>query len=191
MGSAQGECSEGENQAPAPMGNATLLAARLVSALPALKHRACRYAHQPADVDDLVQEALLRAIHANVVAPTEAKLIAWLTVVLRNCHCDRIRKARHEVCAGDRIDELTKDDDESPPERPWELVSDDDSNWALSCLPEAFRLTYRLYAVDGLSYLQIADKLGVTPATVGTRMLRARANLRRLLHTRLVARKRV
>ena len=40
---------------------------------------------------------------------------------------------------------------------------------------------YRLHALEGRSYQEISERLGIPKATVGTRLIRARRKLKELL----------
>ena len=60
----------------------------------------------------------------------------------------------------------------------WRVVGDDLVEQALRTLPPKLQRPYLLFAVDGLSYSDIAVRLRVPSATVGTRIHRARQKLR-------------
>jgi RNA polymerase sigma-70 factor (ECF subfamily) len=57
--------------------------------------------------------------------------------------------------------------------------------WALERLPSDDRLLLHLRLGEGLPYERIAELLGVKPATVGTRLFRARARLHGLIAERI------
>ena len=52
---------------------------------------------------------------------------------------------------------------------------------AIDSLPEAFRITVSLVNVEGLSYNEAAEVLGVPPGTVRSRMKRGRTLLQKAL----------
>ncbi|HZI14667.1 MAG TPA: sigma-70 family RNA polymerase sigma factor, partial [Myxococcus sp.] len=52
---------------------------------------------------------------------------------------------------------------------------------ALEKIPEDFRTVYRLHSLEGRSYQEIAEQLGIPKATVGTRLIRARRRLKEIL----------
>jgi RNA polymerase sigma-70 factor (ECF subfamily) len=52
---------------------------------------------------------------------------------------------------------------------------------AIERLPDDVRETYRLFAIEGHDYAQIATLQHIPAATVGTRLYRARKRLRALL----------
>lgn len=165
--------------------DAALFRAQLVSFLDDLRRFARRLTGGSFLAEDLVQDTCRRALEArhqfNVDANSELR--AWLFRILRNLHIDLLRRASHELVIGVDGDELVA---EPPPERPvWDALSDDDVSSALGCLPATFAKTYTMYAVDRLSYADIARELNVPVGTVGTRLRRARLQLRQVMLRRL------
>lgn len=142
-------------------------------------------AGQRADAEDLVQDALVRAYRA-VDRFDGAHPRAWLLTILRNTHRNRLRT---------RLPALLHDDeqqagllDQSDPARSAEDVVVDEQfeavvAEALAALPTMHRVVVQLVDVDGLSYAEAAEALGLPRGTVMSRLHRARARIR----TRLVA----
>jgi RNA polymerase sigma-70 factor (ECF subfamily) len=64
-------------------------------------------------------------------------------------------------------------------------MTTDDVRRAAARLPDELREVYVQFALDGRSYVEIADALGIPKATVGTRLSRARARLKQLLTAEL------
>lgn len=155
--------------------------AELVHVLPHVKLYARKLSQRPADAEDLVQETCRRALEAHTQFLPGSNLRGWLLCILRNHHRDRLRRASREITVGDGIDELPAEIAEDTPREPWTSVSEQDTALALTFLPSVFRETYVLYTVRGLSYSAIAAQLRIPCATVGTRLRRARAWLRRFL----------
>jgi len=163
-----------------------LFRAELVSLLDDLRRFARRMtagSGGPALAEDLVQETCRRALEARHQFNAESELRAWLFRILRNIHIDLLRRASHELVTGVNGDELAA---EPQPERPaWDQVSNDDVARALGALSPTFARTYTMYAVDRLSYADIAKRLNVPVGTVGTRLRRARMQLREVILTGL------
>jgi RNA polymerase sigma-70 factor (ECF subfamily) len=63
----------------------------------------------------------------------------------------------------------------------WAAISPEQLGEALEKIPEEFRLVYQLHALEGRSYIEISERLGIPKATVGTRLIRARRRLKELL----------
>jgi len=140
-----------------------------------LARRLCR---SQLDPDDLVQDLLEKTVRAPDSMPQGANERAWLARVMHNLFIDRVRRAqtrREEPIASDPPAG-------SPDERPWwDVLTGDDVRAQLARLPVEQRETFELFAFENLSYDEIAARLNIAKATVGTRILRARSKLRELL----------
>lgn len=131
------------------------------------------------DPEDLAHEVLERWLRS---APRGAPVVeprAWVTVVLRRLLVDRLRRRRTaaEVSAEGVVLAVVE-----PDPAPWwcdlELGV---LHRELGRLPPALRETFELFSFQARSYRQIAGELNIAPGTVGTRISRARALLRRRL----------
>jgi RNA polymerase sigma-70 factor, ECF subfamily len=151
-----------------------------VSELHAVALRLCQ---NPADARDLVQDTLERGLrHLDRYTPgTDAR--AWLMTIQRRLFIDRCRAKAQRLKRDIPVDlveeRLCAAEREAVPG--WSSISLEELRAALSHLPETFRAIYQLHALDGCSYIEIAQKLGIPKATVGTRLIRARRRLRELL----------
>jgi len=153
--------------------------AQLVAFLPDLERWARHLSAHAADARDLVQDTVRRALETSGQFHPGTDLRAWLGCILRNLHRDRLRRRWRELPLDD--DRLTWS--AAPVERQelWTTVSDDDLQRALVSLPETYRTPYVLHALEGRSYTEISDLVGIPCGTVGTRIHRARMLLRRSL----------
>ena len=135
---------------------------------PHLARLARRLCGNAFDADDLVQDVFEKTLRHPV--PIGANARAWLGRVLRNRFIDRLRRAaaRREVPIADREVACTPQAPEAEP-----IVIADE----LARLPPLQRETLELFALEQQSYEQIAVRLGIAKATVGTRILRARRTL--------------
>lgn len=131
---------------------------------------------------DVVQEALLRAWRA--IDRFDGRYPrAWLLTILRNTFKNHLRK--HKLHLSDFSQEIA----ETTPARgadgrtgPEEYVLDDVLDAALAdalrSLSDKFRAVVLLVDVDGLTYQEAADALGIPIGTVMSRLHRARNQLR-------------
>jgi RNA polymerase sigma-70 factor (ECF subfamily) len=108
---------------------------------------------------------------------------AWLFAILNNLFIDkcrsRIRERRADVSAEDVQERVAAPEPDAQPA--WATISPEQLREALDKIPEEFRLVYQLHALEGRSYIEIAERLGIPKATVGTRLIRARRRLKELL----------
>jgi RNA polymerase sigma-70 factor, ECF subfamily len=150
---------------------------------PTLTRLAERLCRSHADARDLVQDTYERALRAWDRLPEDSNVRAWLVTILHNLFLDRCRRARRNP----RMDEagparaLDVPSPETTAPQPWAEVTADQVRAAVSELDVEFRRAYEMYALEGRSYRQIADELGIPTNTVGTRLLRARMKLKRIL----------
>jgi RNA polymerase sigma-70 factor (ECF subfamily) len=145
---------------------------------PYLRGLARRLCRAQLDPDDLVQDVLERALRA--APPAGANERAWLGRVMHNLFIDKLRRraARREDPSSAMIEEVSPASDELPW---WISLTEADVRAQLARLPEEQRVTFELFAFAGASYDEIAARLGIAKATVGTRILRARQRIREQL----------
>lgn len=157
------------------------------------EHRAslCRAARalcgNQADADDLVHDVYERALRSAVRSAAHQNLRAYLHSILRNLFIDRCRRART------RPRPMSLDDAEftapvaEEPGAAWQDLTAQQVSEALAELPLEFRIVFELHVFEHLRYGEIARRLDLAPATVGTRLLRARLRLRAILLRKLSA----
>jgi RNA polymerase sigma-70 factor, ECF subfamily len=155
---------------------------------PALFAFALKLCGRPEDAHDLVQDVFEKALRAEAAAGggPRGNDRAWLFTVLHHLFIDRYRKrARGPQHAS--IDDVDVAAREPEPPPAWTALGVDEVRAALGELDDEFRECYRLHALDGLGYAQIAAKLGLPVSTVGTRIMRARKKLRAILQAKTAA----
>lgn len=136
---------------------------------------------QPADAEDLVQDTLVRAFRA-VDRFDGAHPRAWLLTILRNTNVNRNRGRRPELIRDGETAALTLERLAQPApasedvviSREFEAVVAD----SLAMLPDKHRTVVTLVDIEGLTYREAADALGVPRGTVMSRLHRARARIR-------------
>lgn len=129
-----------------------------------------------ADADDLVQESIIRALTYVKDGGTIRNWRAYLYRILRNVRADHLgRQARRgpSVVLDDVEHQLSV-----PASQPSELLLRELGE-ALERLPSSQRRVVHMVAVDGLSYQDAAERLGIPIGTVMSRLHRGRCALRR------------
>lgn len=137
---------------------------------PALYRLAYTQLRSRADAEDAVQETFLTYLRRapDFASPDHER--AWLMRVTLNRCRDMLRSPWHR-----RRDELPEDLTAEPADEAAELLE------AVLTLPPKYRAPIHLYYYEGYAIREIADLLGCRPATVGTRLARARRLLRQAL----------
>lgn len=148
--------------------------------IPLLFGTAYSLTRSSSDAEDLVQDTLLRAFGA-IDRFDGAYPKAWLLTILRNTNINRAQKKTPFLFddpddpTGDVADEVTPEDIIVEP------MFDAAVQQALDDLPASFRSVVDLVDVNGLSYAEAADALGIPVGTVMSRLHRARRRIRQRL----------
>lgn len=146
---------------------------------PALLTRAKELCRSHFDPEDLVQDAVERALRTNSPVTDLARLRSWLLTILTNAFTDLARKRQRQPSHTELDEEMPLPEPSKP--EPWERISSEDVRAAIGRLTDDVRDTYRMFALEGRDYAAISAKLGIRSSTVGTRIHRARKQLRVLL----------
>jgi RNA polymerase sigma-70 factor (ECF subfamily) len=132
----------------------------------------------PSDAQDLVQDTAVRALGFQG-APSATVNKSWLMRIMYNLFVDHYRSDKVRDCHASLVRLQAVDLLPEPPPL-WDTLPSGALEAAMTQLPPASRVVFTLHT-QGLPYVEIARKLGVPVATVGTRLLRARRRLRELL----------
>ncbi|WP_160000580.1 sigma-70 family RNA polymerase sigma factor [Roseomonas sp. 18066] len=144
--------------------------------LPELRAFARFLARDAAQADDLVQEAILRALRAEAQWDPATSLRAWLFHILRNAFLEQLRRRGTERRALERLppaEALVA----APAQEARGAVAD--LQRAMATLPAPQREALVLVGAHGLSHEEAAAVCGVPVGTVKARVARARAALAR------------
>ena len=146
-----------------------------------------------ADAEDIVQEAVLKAFKGLHSFRQEAKFSTWLIQITLNEAKMRLRKDRpylHESIEegergedGDYIPKDFADWREIPSEALEQKELREALIKALNSLPEKYRTVFVLRDVQQLSIAETVQALGISEASVKTRLSRARLKMRDTLAT--------
>jgi len=133
----------------------------------------------PADAEDVVQEACLRALRFfDGYRGGDSR--AWLLKIVRNTCYSWVRKNRPTELS-DEFDETVHSGEVVGTDAEAKLVSRASSEQvrkALETLPAGFREVLVLREIEELSYKEISDVTGVPMGTVMSSLSRARQRLR-------------
>jgi RNA polymerase sigma-70 factor (ECF subfamily) len=153
--------------------------AALAEALPRLRRYALALAGDVATADDLIQDCMERAWKNRSAMKDERAIYAWLRTILHNANIDRVRLRRRRPDEAQSLDELSEvlstGEAGDGPAPSMDLVR------AMNRLTLEHRQILLLLGLEGLSYREIADELGMPIGTVMSRIARARERLRTLL----------
>jgi RNA polymerase sigma factor (sigma-70 family) len=143
------------------------------------------------DAEDLTQDVFVR-VFRSLDSFEPGNFVGWLHRITTNLFLDRARRA-----ARIRMDGFAEGAENQllgshvlPEDAVHDAGFDPDVEEALASLPEKFRVAVVLCDIEGLSYDEIADVLGVKVGTVRSRIHRGRMQLRDALAHRAPSRDR-
>lgn len=140
--------------------------------IPSLRRYARFLTRDPDLADDLLQEALTRAVGAADSFQLGTNIRAWLFTILKNVVRNSVRRGRHSpVQSADFIDTAAHSDPADQPDAHLELTS---LAAAIDTLPPSFKQVLLLCGVEGFLYEEAATVLDVPIGTVRSRLFRAR-----------------
>ena len=152
---------------------------------------AMRMARNPADAEDLVQEAYTKAFSAFHQYKPGTNLKAWLYRILTNTYINLYRKRQREPLQSNsdtiedwqlaRAESHTSRGLRSAEAEALDHLPDSDVKRALQAIPEEFRLAVYFADVEGFAYKEISDIMNTPMGTVMSRLHRGRKMLRDML----------
>jgi RNA polymerase sigma-70 factor (ECF subfamily) len=146
----------------------------------------------PAEADDLTQEAFIRALAGFRALKNEAKALPWLYRIATNVSYDRFRQASYKLAqrsieAGEEDGEGSSAAASIPDAEPrLDLAMEQDEmslcvQRYVSQLSDQYRAVILLHDTQGLTNPEIAQMLDLSLPTVKIRLHRARKRLREAL----------
>lgn len=158
---------------------------------------ACRLTRNPTEAEDLVQDALVKAMRAKEQFRAGTNLKAWLLKILTNTFINKYRRGGLErsVLDGPDADPLadgwvsasTMRQLRDPEQVALLPLVEGEVKRALDALPPEFRLAVVLSDVEELSYEEIARVMGCPIGTVMSRLHRGRKLLQKALYQHALA----
>ena len=147
-------------------------AAEAIGYLDTLYRGALRLTRDPAQAEDLVQDTYVRALRYQASYQVGTNMKAWLFAIMRNLFWDRFQKASREAVSIDDIgefalyDQMRDDLGEGPEAEVLDRIARGEVVEAIEKLNPLHREVVLLVDVEGFSYKDAADVLGVPIGTV-------------------------
>lgn len=152
-------------------------AARAMHYIPRLRRYARALTGDASAADDLVQDALERALLKQSLWREGTDLRAWLFTLMHNLFINQVRSA-----AASRLVPMDDAHAELPQAQATDRLEIRDLDAALQALPEEQRAVVLLVGLEQMTYDEAARVLDVPIGTVMSRLSRGRERLRQLLH---------
>ena len=140
-----------------------------------------RLSRDPSSAEDLVQETYVRALRARDTFELQSHGIRpWLLRIMHNLHVSRAEREGRQPTAVDG-EQLDASAGSHPPAPPWDRGSlegmDQQLVRAIDSLASEYQVVLMLWAVEELSYKEIAHACDIPIGTVMSRLHRARQKL--------------
>jgi RNA polymerase sigma-70 factor (ECF subfamily) len=170
--------------------------AEIPALLPGLLATARRLTRNDADAEDLVAEAMVKALGSLDSLHDRSSVRGWMCRILTNTFFSQRRSAAAKA-GTQEYEELDGSDEafsifdrlhqpfllwQANPEKEFlNRLLQEDVACAVDTLPDAFRVVVVLVEIQGLSYQEAAETLGIPVGTVRSRLARGRSLLQKSL----------
>jgi RNA polymerase sigma-70 factor (ECF subfamily) len=148
------------------------------AAIPRLRRYALALVRDGIAADDLVQECLTRALDKLYLWREGSSLQAWLFTILHNQYVNQVRRSIRKGVTVEISDDAPH---LSRPANQEDRLELRDLHLALGRLPAEQRAVILLIGLEGMSYSETAEVLGIPAGTVRSRLSRGRLALRELM----------
>jgi RNA polymerase sigma-70 factor (ECF subfamily) len=137
-----------------------------------------RYAKSREEAEDILQEGFV-AIFDNIKKfRSEGSFEGWMRRIMVNTALKTYHKQRFH---NEQL-ELSDYDTHFEDPQAVAMLSTKELLELISALPDGYRLVFNLYAIEGYSHKEIADKLGISESTSRSQLLKARKMLQRRIN---------
>jgi RNA polymerase sigma-70 factor, ECF subfamily len=158
-----------------------------ITHLDSLYRGALRLTRNPEQAQDLVQDTYVRALRYQHSFEAGTNMKAWLFAIMRNLFWDRFKSSHKDDVSLDDVGEFPlydklKDSAEIPEAEVLDKLAAGEVVKAIEQLPPLHREVVLLVDVEGFSYKDAAQVLGIPIGTVMSRLHRARQQLQKSLY---------
>lgn len=137
-----------------------------------------RYANSYEEAQDVLQDGFIKIFNKLPDFENKGSLEGWVRRIMVNTSLDAYRKAKkHQGDVDvDSVSYLLDSNDYTI-----ETINAQDLLEIIHSIPEGYRIVFNLFAIEGYSHKEIADRLGVTESTSKSQFSRAKKMLRKIL----------
>ncbi|MEX1002315.1 MAG: RNA polymerase sigma factor [Crocinitomicaceae bacterium] len=137
-----------------------------------------RYTNNHEEAQDVLQDAFIKIFNKLSDYESKGSLEGWVRRIMVNTALDAYRKAKKHQKNVDvnSVSYLLDSDDFI-----LETIHAEDLMKVIKAIPEGYRVVFNLFAIEGYSHKEIAERLGVTESTSKSQYSRAKKMLRKIL----------
>lgn len=133
-----------------------------------------RYASSRTEAQDLLHDGMVKVFTSLHRLKNPVALEDWIYHIIVNTAVSHLRKKKWK-CDGDETVDLLADTCNYDPFAAQELLD------VIHSLPDKYRLVFNMYEVEGYSFDEIAQRLGLAPVSVRSILFRAKKMLKEKL----------
>lgn len=130
--------------------------------------------------EDYCQNGFMKAYQNLNKYESSGSFAGWVRRIINNAIIDEIRSEKMKHYSSEEPDWSRIDSQDEPYEEDYDY-SVEDIKLVLPDLSPAYREVFKLYYIHGLKHDQIAKKLGISPSTSKTNLMKAKQKVRELL----------
>jgi RNA polymerase sigma-70 factor (ECF subfamily) len=137
-----------------------------------------RYANSHEEAQDVLQDGFIKVFNKLPDFESKGSLEGWVRRIMVNTALDAYRKAKkHQNNVDvDSVGFMLEKKDFII-----ESINAEDLLNIIKTIPEGYRVVFNLFAIEGYSHKEIAERLGVSESTSKSQFSRAKKMLRKLL----------
>ncbi len=137
-----------------------------------------RYAKSKDEAEDIFHTAMMKIYKSIGTFEGKGSFEGWMKHITVHVAIDNFRKNQKHYYLAD-IDEV----EENIPtaQNIPDSLNADDILKTIQQLPSGYRVVFNLYAIEGYSHKEIAEKLNISESTSKTQLLKARKKLKHML----------
>jgi RNA polymerase sigma factor (sigma-70 family) len=138
-----------------------------------------RYVSSKDEAIEVVHDSFMKVFLKSDQYKEDSSFKAWFKKIVVNSSIDYLRKEKKHTFQQD----ISEANEVFFSETSNSSLNHEDLMKLVYALPPAYKLAFSMYAIDGFSHAEIAQKLGVTEGTSKSNLSRAREILRKKLET--------
>ncbi len=142
---------------------------------------ATRFLKSPILAQEVVQDVFLKLWFSRKNLNTNQPIEAWLQTVAKNNIINRLKKISNEWKAMNELPFITESQTNATANTVQDIEYTSILNDAINSLPEQQKKAFLMSRTDNLTYIQIGEKLQLSPLTVKTHISRALSHIRQEL----------
>lgn len=137
-----------------------------------------RYTQDPDEAQDVLQDGFIKIFNKLPDFESKGSLEGWVRRIMVNTALDHYRRNKKHQS---NIDVDAVEFMLEKKEYTIESIHAEDLLKIIQAIPEGYRIVFNLFAIEGYSHKEIAERLGVTESTSKSQYSRAKKLLRKLL----------